>query len=74
MTTKVFWMSAVPAKCDTCDTPIVDIFYDAKTVYGPWGILCPTCHTLGPGLGLLGPGAGQEFKKQADGRFLKTAG
>lgn len=77
MTAK-YWMSAPPEKCDTCDEPIGDVFYDAKTEMGPWACMCLSCHTLGPGLGKLGTGLGQEYKKSAgpDGveRFYKTAG
>jgi hypothetical protein len=69
-----YWMGTLPETCDTCGTPIIDIFYDAKTKFGPWGCMCPTCQTLGPGLNKLGTGLGQEYKKQADGRWLKTAG
>lgn len=68
-----YWAGSVPA-CDTCDTPIVDKFYDAKTEMGPWANMCPSCFTLGPGLGRLGTGLGQEYTKQPDGRFGKTGG
>ena len=75
MTKQVYWFSAIPKTCDTCDTPITDIFYDAVTVHrGKWAHMCPSCFHLGPGFGVLGPGKGQEYKKQPDGRFLKTAG
>lgn len=69
-----YWLSPPPEKCDTCDGPIGRVFYDAKTRMGPWGCLCATCFTLGPGLGKLGTGLGQEYKKQADGKWLKTGG
>ena len=71
------WMSAPPKKCDTCDAEIHDKFYDAKTNMGPWGCMCPTCFTLGPGLGQLGLGKGQEYTKRViDGKIVweKTAG
>lgn len=68
------WMGPVPKKCDTCDTPIDGKFYDAATKMGAWACMCPSCHTLGPGRGLLGPGRGQKYEKQADGKWLKTEG
>lgn len=70
----VNWMGTPPTKCDTCEAPIVDKFYDEKTKMGPWGCLCPNCHTFGPGLGKLGLGWGQEYTKQPDGKWLKTGG
>jgi hypothetical protein len=73
-TEKRYWMSPAPAKCDTCQGKIEKTFYDAATSYGAWGCLCPTCFHLGPGLGQLGTGKGQEYKKQKDGRWLKTGG
>lgn len=69
-----YWYSPKPEKCDTCDTPIVSKFYDAKTEMGPWACMCPSCQNLGPGLGQLGLGKGQEYTKQPDGKWLKTAG
>ena len=68
------WMSPAPTNCDTCDTKITTKFYDAKTDIGPWANMCPSCHNLGPGLGRLGTGLGQEYTKQPDGKFLKTGG
>ena len=69
-----YWLSPPPEKCDTCDTPITDTFIDGKTTLGPWGCLCPTCFTFGPGIGKLGTGLGQKYEKQADGKWLKTGG
>lgn len=71
---QIVWSSPVPTKCDTCDTPITDKFYDASTAFGAWATMCPTCHHLGPGRGALGPAKGQEYTKQKNGRFVKTAG
>jgi hypothetical protein len=68
------WLGDPPEKCDACSTPITDKFYDAATLMGPWGHLCPSCHTLGPGLGRLGPGLGQEYTRAADGTWPKTGG
>lgn len=55
------WTGSVPDKCDTCGAPIDGEFYDAAT-------------KMGPGRGRVGPGRGQKYEKQADGRWLKTEG
>lgn len=68
------WMGHAPEKCDTCNTPIDGKFYDAATKMGPWACMCPSCHVLGPGLGMLGLGRGQEYTRRADGTYEKTAG
>lgn len=68
-----YWLSPVPAVCDTCSTPITSTFFDADTGRG-WACMCPSCQNLGPGKGRVGPGRGQKYEKQADGRWLKTAG
>jgi hypothetical protein len=68
----VFWCGPPPAKCDVCKQPIDGAFIDGRTVYGPWANMDAACHAeFGTG---LGQGRGQKFVKQADGRFLKTAG
>lgn len=71
---QVFWTGKAPTHCDTCGAGITKTFYDAATAFGPFGFMCPTCHHLGPGLGRLGVGKGQEYTQQADGKWLKTAG
>lgn len=68
------WLGKIPERCDVCKTPISVVFFDAKTEMGPWANLCVSCHTLGPGLGKVGPGLGQEYRKQPDGRWIKCAG
>lgn len=67
------WMGPIPAKCDTCGTPIEDTFIDGRTQMGPWAIMCPSCHSLGPGTGKLGTGFGQKYGKTIAGRFEKLA-
>jgi len=74
MSKEVKWLGSAPDKCDTCDTPIGNIFYDAKTEFGPWACMCPSCFTLGPGLGKLGTGFGQKFEKKDIQVFIKTGG
>jgi len=71
---QIFWSSEVPSNCDTCGTKITDVFYDAKTYGGPCATMCPSCHYLGPGIGKLGLGIGQEYTRQSNGKYLKTAG
>lgn len=68
------WMSPAPTNCDTCQIKITNKFYDAKTSNGPWACMCPSCQTLGPGIGRTGTGLGQEYTKQKSGEWLKTAG
>lgn len=73
MSEPVRWLSPVPGFCETCDTPLKKVFYDAKTNMGPWACMCPTCFTLGPGYGKLGTGLGQEYT--FDGKhWIKTGG
>jgi hypothetical protein len=60
------WSGTPPQKCDTCDAPITNEFSDMKTIYGPWGCLCPTCSLLGPGIG--------RYVREPDGVFYKVEG
>lgn len=69
-----YWMGSTPTKCDTCDTPITTEFYDMKTTMGPWGCLCPSCAIFGPGIGKVGTGFGQQYRKDKTGKFKKIAG
>ena len=51
----------VPAKCNLCAAPIIDVFYDAVTTNGGmWACMCPACFRFGPGAGVLGVGSGQK--------------
>lgn len=53
------WLSDAPTHCDLCGRGITEHFVDGKTVLGPWGIMCMTCHaSVGCGLGV---GRGQEY-------------
>jgi hypothetical protein len=71
MSKKVYWLSAVN-NCELCDTPLVDKMVDGKTRMGPWALMCIPCHKKHGGH--LGQGLGQQYEKQQDGRWLKTAG
>lgn len=71
----VVWIqsSAEPMMCDVCRADLVPLgkFYDAKTIYGPWGKLCEHCfEAVGVG---LGTGQGQEYEKQGE-QFVKIRG
>lgn len=48
-------------KCDICkgDIPPDGVFYDAKTIHGPWGLMCIRCFSS-EGIG-TGTGLGQEY-------------
>lgn len=67
----IYWRIP-PAYCEKCEKPIVSTFVDSATKRGLWGCLCLDCHRrIGVGLGL---GRGELYRKQDDGRFLKTEG
>lgn len=69
------WLSPPPTDCDLCQQAIETAFIDGKTKMGPWGCMCPSCHTLhGYGLGV---GRGQRYEKQThEGKVIwaKTGG
>jgi hypothetical protein len=53
------WCGTKPVKCDVCNKQLELHFVDGATVYGPWGIMCMTCHAeVGRG---LGTGCGQKY-------------
>lgn len=64
---KVRWIGPIPTTCETCYNKLTNKFYDAKTTMGPWACMCPTCFNLGPGIGKLGQGFGQEYTKKKEG-------
>ena len=77
MKTSGRWYGLPPKHCDACGTAITDKFYDARTEHGPWACMCPSCFTLGPGVGRLGKGLGQEYSKVESGgnvTWPKTGG
>ena len=66
-----YWMGEPPEKCDGCEEPLKNEFYDAKTRMGPWGCFCPDCFDV---YGLsLGMGFGQHYVKRGN-KFLKLEG
>jgi hypothetical protein len=71
---RVVWVGPVPGSCVTCGEDNVGLkFYDAKTSFGYWAIMCVKCFHFGPGLGKLGIGLGQEYTKK-HGQYVKTGG
>lgn len=63
-----------PGKCDFCNQPLTDEFVDAMTNRGPWANMCMHCWPINRATARLGPGLGQRYKRQEDGRFLKVEG
>ena len=63
--------------CNWCSTPFAQgegqKMYDAKSLMGPWGNFCSACFKDFT-QGKLGTGYGQEYTRQADGKWLKTGG
>jgi hypothetical protein len=69
----VYWVGNVPAKCEICQQPIGLTIVDARTKpQNRWGIIDLKCHRI-YGFG-VGVGNGQVYRKQEDGRWLKTEG
>ena len=53
------WVGSTPRECDLCEGDLGELFFDAKTRKGPWGMLCERCYTE-HGIG-LGVGLGQAY-------------
>lgn len=68
----IYWTGEVP-QLDDFGAPIGDVFYDAKTRRGPWGIMSHGSFVR-EGYSKLGPGYGQKYKRQPNGRWLKIKG
>lgn len=67
-----YWLGSEPTHCQVCEGPFHNKFVDGATFTGQWALMCKPCHKrMGRGLGM---GRGQEYTRQADGRWLKTGG
>ena len=66
-----YWAGEVKAR-DDFNFLIETEFVDGKTTFGSWAIMSPQAFGF-HGLG-IGPGYGQRYQKQADGRWLKVEG
>ena len=52
MEEKATWLSKLPKVCDLCHRELIGTFVDAKTIHGPWVVLCSSCFIdYGVGLG-----------------------
>ena len=66
-----YWTGDPPLK-DDFNIPITNEFVDGMTRRGPWAFMTPSSFRKN-GVG-LGPGRGQRYEKQADGKWLKVEG
>jgi len=61
------WIGDV-TDCDVCHDEIQGHFIDGKTIYGPWALMCDTCHgKVGVG---LGTGYGQRYNLETREKVL----
>lgn len=78
---KKYWFGSEIKKCNLCERKFGEdnlagiVFVDGRTVFGPWAIMCLSCHdSYGVGLGI---GRGQAYALQRDGedegKWLKIA-
>lgn len=67
-----YWTGSVGDE-DDFGHPIRDEFIDGVTRMGPWANMSPYSWKV-HGVGQLGTGRGQRYKKQDDGRWLKVEG
>lgn len=68
---KVVWFGST--RCDFCGKDCGDTLIDGVTNTGPWATMCKSCYDK-HGIGRLGPGLGQMYKKNADGKLEKVEG
>lgn len=66
-----YWTGTLPQN-DDFGKPYGHVMYDAKTILGPWANMRESSF-LKYGIG-TGPGLGQRYELQPDGRWLKTQG
>ena len=78
---KKYWLGSEITECNLCKRKLGPmegegiLFIDGRTTFGPWAIMCLSCHDYyGVGLGV---GRGQAYELQRDGedkgRWLKIA-
>jgi hypothetical protein len=67
-----YWIGR-PPQDDDFGLPIIDQFVDGVTKQGPWAFMNPVSYRE-HGVGRLGTGYGQRYKRQTDGRWLKVEG
>jgi hypothetical protein len=49
-----------PKYCDVCKNELKEVFFDAKTKFGPWANMCNDCfNEFGVGIGI---GKGQKYQ------------
>lgn len=72
MATPVYWISPL-GEYDDFGIKFEDVMYDGKTRMGPWANMTEDSWQV-HGVGRLGTGYGQKYKKQTDGRWLKVEG
>jgi hypothetical protein len=69
---KTYWLSEVNENDDFGDV-IIDEIIDGKTKYGLWALMTPKSFKE-HGVGRLGIGYGQKYKRQPDEKWLKIEG
>ena len=67
-----YWTGTVD-ETDDFGHPIDGEFIDGRTMIGPWASMSPRSWAR-HGVGKLGTGNGQRYRKQADGKWLKVEG
>jgi hypothetical protein len=70
--TEKYWTGDVGTE-DDFGVPIANEFVDGRTRRGPWAIMS-LLSWRHAGVGRLGTGYGQRYRKQPDGRWLKVEG
>jgi hypothetical protein len=68
----IYWTGVIGDFDDFGDM-IFNEFIDGKTNKGPWAIMTPTTFDV-YGVGKLGTGYGQRYRKQGNGKWLKVEG